>query len=123
MVEKALLVGLLLSAGTAQADDNLARPTVADVLAWDGLPILMLGVAADTADRAVTLTGADVTEVKPEEDTYERDFENGIEVVYAKAALWCGNGTFGVRGVFCWENRSNCTRKAKGCRASKNARP
>ena len=91
-------------------------PTVADVLAWGGLPDLMLGLAADTADRAVTLTGADVTEIKPEQD--DSTVENGISIYFADKPYWCG--PLPSVGVFCWEDRRECAKRTKTCRATKN---
>lgn len=114
VVMRMALLSLALVAGAARAEES--KPTVADVLAWDGLPELMLGVATDTADRAVTLTGADVTEVKPEED--DSTVENGITVYFIDLPHWCG--PVAKLGTYCWGDRRECLRKARSCKATAN---
>jgi hypothetical protein len=119
-MKRAMIVAVLAS-GAARADDavriTIDDPNVsADAAAWAKLPSLLLEVAGDVAELAVRRTVAEV--LAEEADT---EWENGIEVVYTKTMLWCGAGTFGVRGVFCYESRAMCAKKAKVCRASKNA--
>jgi len=125
-------VVVVLAAGLARADG--VRVTMddpnesADAYAWRKLPALMLEVAGDVAERAVrrtvaevlaeegvTVDGASVGVVEPDDDS---TVENGISIYFTDKPHWCG--PLPGAGVFCYETRSMCAKKSKACRATKN---
>lgn len=116
------LVWLAVAGAVARADDaeDIAKitsdnpapqPTVKDVLAWERLDELMLGIAGDVAEVAVRVTVADVLATEEPESTVE----NGVTIYFTETIFWCGYT--GVGGTFCYDKRANCLRKSKSCRS------